>query len=88
MDVTSYCATGNRTASGAWPHLGDAATLDRSIPFGTVLHVAGYGDVTVTDRIGWGSQVDIFFGSDAGCEARALAWGRRHLLVTTQGEAQ
>lgn len=82
LDVTAYCATGNRTASGAWPQIGMAATLDRSIPVGTTLHIAGYGDVTVTDRIGWGSDVDLYLGAGPACERAASRWGRRRLLVT------
>jgi 3D (Asp-Asp-Asp) domain-containing protein len=79
--VTAYCATGHRTASGVWPRIGMAATLDRSIPFGTRLSVPGIGVVTVTDRIGHGSDLDLYLGSGAACEHAAREWGRRHLTV-------
>ena len=79
--VTAYCATGNRTASGAWPRIGMAATLDRSIPFGTRLSVPGVGVVTVTDRIGHGSDLDLYLGTGTACENAARAWGRRRLTV-------
>lgn len=82
LDVTGYCATGNPTASGVMPQLGMAATLDRSIPFGTTLLLPGVGRLVVTDRIGWGSDVDIYMGAGASCERRASTWGRRRLLVT------
>lgn len=81
-DTTAYCATGHRTASGVWPAVGMAATLDRTIPFGTRLRVPGYGVVTVQDRIGHGSQLDIYLGTGAACDHAARTWGRRHLTIT------
>lgn len=80
LTITAYCATGNRTASGAWPQLGDAATLDRTIPFGTRLLVAGRLYV-VRDRIGYGSDIDLYYGASPTCTAAADRWGRRQLLV-------
>jgi 3D (Asp-Asp-Asp) domain-containing protein len=80
MSVTAYCATGSRDADGTWPQVGYAATLDRSIPFGTHLLVPGYGEVVVHDRIGHGSDLDLYMG-DTGCAARADAWGRHYLHV-------
>lgn len=81
LDITAYCWTGNRTASGAWPELGHAAVLDRSIPFGTRMEVPGIGVVTVTDRIGHSSGLDIYMGRE-GCQARAEQFGRQRLTVT------
>ena len=75
-----YCATGSRNAAGLWPQLGDVAVIDRSIRFGTRLLIAGR-EYVVRDWIGSGSQFDIFGGDDAGCEQRALTFGRRHLRV-------
>jgi 3D (Asp-Asp-Asp) domain-containing protein len=49
--------------------------------FGTRLRVPGIGVVVITDRIGYGSQLDLFFGSDPRCEQRAIQFGRRSLLV-------
>jgi 3D (Asp-Asp-Asp) domain-containing protein len=46
-------------------------------PFGTRIRVQHVGVVTVTDRIGWGSQLDLFMTS---CHA-ARQFGRRHLHV-------
>lgn len=79
-DTTMYCSTGNRNAAGRWPKLGDVAVLDRSIPFGTRVLIAG-NTYYVEDWIGWGSDFDIYGGNDAGCEQRALNYGRRHLRV-------
>lgn len=78
LEVTAYCWTGNRTASGAWPRVGMAA--GNRWPFGTRLNVETVGVVTITDRIGHGSELDIYLGRD-GCERRARAFGRRHLRV-------
>jgi 3D (Asp-Asp-Asp) domain-containing protein len=79
--VTAYCWTGNRTASGAWPGPRSAATLDRSIPFGTRLRVAGVGELIVDDRIGHGSDVDVYLGAGPTCERAAELFGRRELTV-------
>ena len=80
LDITMYCRTGNRTASGTWPQVGDVAVYDRTIRFGTRLLIA-VNVYTVTDWIGHGSDVDIYGGDDAGCEQRALTFGRHHLPV-------
>jgi 3D (Asp-Asp-Asp) domain-containing protein len=47
-------------------------------PFGTRLRVEHVGVVTVTDRIGWGSDLDLYMTS---C-SEARQFGRRHLTVT------
>lgn len=75
LDVTCYVATGHRTSSGAWPREGMAAS--NRYPFGTRLAVEGVGVVTVADRIGWGSDLDLFFNSLSAC----LHFGRQRLLV-------
>ena len=74
-DTTCYAATGHRTASGKWPRVGMAAS--NRYPFGTHLRVEGIGVVTVEDRIGWGSSLDLFGPSEAYCRS----FGRRHLRV-------
>ena len=73
-----YCDTGNRTASGKWPEPGMVATISRSIPFGTHLYIEGIGEFVVEDRIGHGSEFDIFTHS---C-AEANRFGRQHRHVT------
>jgi 3D (Asp-Asp-Asp) domain-containing protein len=77
-DITKYCPTGNTTASGKWPRVGMVATLSRSIPFGTHILIEGLGEFVVEDRIGHGSEFDIFTSS---C-AEARRFGRQHRRVT------
>lgn len=77
-DITKYCPTGNTTASGKWPRVGMVATLSRSIPFGTRVVIEGLGEFVVEDRIGHGSEFDIFTNS---C-AEADRFGRQHRRVT------
>jgi 3D (Asp-Asp-Asp) domain-containing protein len=80
VDVTMYCYTGSRNAAGNWPTVGTAA--GNAWPLGTHLHVEGVGVVVIEDRSAPGATgVDLYGGSDAGCEARAAAWGRRYLNV-------
>jgi len=47
--ITEYGWTGHKTASGYYPSLGDVATSDRSIAFGTRVLIEGKG-YTVRDR--------------------------------------
>lgn len=77
-DITMYCDTGNRTASGKWPEPGMVATISRSIPFGTRVYIEGLGTFTVEDRIGHSSEFDIFTHS---C-AEARTFGRQHRRVS------
>lgn len=77
-DITMYCPTGNRTASGKWPARGMVATISRSIPFGTHVRIDGLGVFVVEDRIGHSSEFDIFTPS---C-GEARRFGRKHLRVT------
>lgn len=77
-DITMYCDTGSRTASGKWPQPGMVATARRDIPFGTVITIDGLGKFTVEDRIGHGSEFDIFTHS---C-SDARNFGRHHLAVS------
>lgn len=74
--MTCYSATGHRTASGVWPRPGMAAS--NLFPLGTRLQVQHVGPVTVTDRVGHGTEVDLFGSSRAAC----VHFGRRQLLVT------
>lgn len=76
LDTTAYTWTGNRTASGIWPRPGVAAS--NMFPLGTRLLVEGIGEVIVEDRIGWGSQLDIYMRTEHEC----IQFGRRRLHVT------
>lgn len=75
-DVTMYCLSGTM-ADGQPVHQGAIATLDRSIPFGTHITVPGLGTYVVEDRVGWGTDFDVWTPS---C-ATADRWGRHHLDV-------
>lgn len=75
LSVTCYTATGHRTASGLWPREGMAAS--NAYPFGTKLMVEKVGVVVVQDRIGWGSDLDLYRDSRASC----VTFGRRSLHV-------
>lgn len=65
-------------ADGKQTYIGAVASLDRSIPFGTVIYIPGRGNFVVEDRVGWGSDFDIY---DPSCSS-ADNWGRRHLAVS------
>lgn len=76
-DITMYC-TGSITASGKVPHPGMVATISRRIPFGTRVSIEGLGTFVVEDRIGHGSEFDLFVSS---C-SEAKSFGRQHRRVT------
>lgn len=75
LDVTCYAYTGHRTASGKWPQVGMAASNQH--PFGTRLHVESIGVVTVEDRIGHGTDLDLYGPSERYCRR----FGRQRLFV-------
>jgi len=67
------------TASNVKAKRGTVAA-DPSIPFGTILHIPGYGYGRVEDRGGAikGNKLDLWFPS----HQKALEWGRKNLTVT------
>ena len=70
------------TASGTRAKHGTAAADTSYYPFGTVLHVPGYGYATVEDRGGdikGPRRLDVWFPS----EREARKWGRRKNLSVT-----
>jgi len=84
MEVTAYSHTGNRTASGTWPQRGTVAVDTDYIPFGTKLHIEGYGWGVATDRGGvirgiepvegdGKANLDVYFED----RREAIRWGRR-----------
>jgi 3D (Asp-Asp-Asp) domain-containing protein len=87
MIVTAYCPcrkccgphARGVTASGKKVRRGMCAA-DKSIPFGTVFNVPGYGRAVVDDRGGAirGNRLDVYFPT----HAQARAWGRRTLTIT------
>jgi 3D (Asp-Asp-Asp) domain-containing protein len=77
LSVTAYCLPG-RMADGHRVHAGAAA--GNRWAFGTELAVPGYGSVTIEDRIGSRSDLDLWMPS---CTT-ARRWGRRQLSVTEE----
>ena len=80
LSATAYCETGNPTASGVMPQVGNCA-VDKIngqwIPFGTVIHTEDGRTLIVTDRFGdsRNNAMDIFMASESEC----WQFGRRFL---------
>lgn len=74
-DITAYTATGHRTASGRWPEPGMVAS--NRWPMGTRLRIEGLGEFVVQDRVGGGTDVDVFVPT----RREAIMFGRKHLHV-------
>lgn len=64
-----------QTASGKQAKVGTIAADTSKYPFGTIMHVPGYGYGRVEDRgsVIKGEHVDLFFKS----HKQALQWGRQ-----------
>lgn len=67
------------TASGTHAAPGTIAADTDIFPFGTIMHVPGYGYGRVEDRGGAikGDKIDLFFRR----HNDALSWGRRNIMV-------
>lgn len=76
---TAYTHTGNRTATGVYPHEGVIAVDPRVIPLGTKLYVENYGYAVAADTGGVikGNKIDVFFNT----YNKAINWGRRSIKV-------
>lgn len=74
MNVSAYCHSGNRTASGVWPQVGHAAA--DHLPFGTRVTLPDGRVLTVTDRFGGGfdNRLDIFMNSEQECWQFGRRW--------------
>lgn len=74
LNVSAYCETGNRTASGVWPAVGHAAA--DHLPFGTKVTLPDGRILTITDRFGGGysDRLDIFMDSEAACWQFGRRW--------------
>jgi 3D (Asp-Asp-Asp) domain-containing protein len=71
---------GGVTASGTKAHKGTIAADRRYYPFGTVMHIPGYGYGRVEDTgsaIQGPTRIDLFYGS----HREALEWGRQRVSV-------
>ena len=73
--ATGYTHTGNRTATGTWPHRGTMAVDRGVVAMGSYGYVPGYGDVHAEDTGGAirGNRIDLFFNT----RGEAVRWGRR-----------
>ena len=67
------------TASGSRATPGTIAADTRIFPFGTIMHVPGYGYGRVEDRGGAikGHKIDLYYHD----HNDALKWGRQHIVV-------
>ena len=74
LNVSAYCETGNRTASGAWPAVGMAAA--DHLPFGSKVYLPGGSVVVIRDRFGGGyrDRLDIFMASKDECWQFGRQW--------------
>lgn len=89
MIVTAYCPCdkccgkygwGYTTASGHKIKHGDKfVAASKSVPFGTMIDIPGYGKVPVLDRGGAirGNRLDVYFPT----HKEALNWGKQTLKV-------
>ena len=74
LNVSAYCHTGNRTASGVWPQIGMAAA--DHFPFGSKVTLPDGRILTITDRFGGGytDRLDIFMASEDECWKFGRRW--------------
>ena len=76
-----YEPAGNLTASGMTVGYGRIGVNPKIIPYGTKLYVTGYGYCVAADTgwgtVGMGRIADLYFGSEAECEA----WGLRTVTM-------
>ena len=89
LQTTAYCETGNPTASGVMPQVGQCA-VDRIngqwVPFGSKIRIldqnVGIHELVVTDRFGDGRSncLDIFMPTESEC----WQFGRRSLVCEVE----
>ena len=85
LSTTAYCHTGNPTASGVMPAVGQCA-VDKIngqwIPFGTVIKTEDGRTLVVTDRFGgsYDNRLDIFMQSESEC----WQFGRRNIVCEVE----
>lgn len=67
LNVSAYCETGNRTASGAWPAVGMAAA--DHLPFGSRVTLPDGTVVVIRDRMGgrYSDRLDLFMETEDEC---------------------
>ncbi len=75
LSSTAYISTGSNMANGELPYAGAVAC--NLVPLGTKIYIEGYGYFVVKDRIGSGSQLDIYMDT----YDEAIQYGRRTVNV-------
>ena len=67
LNVSAYCHTGNRTASGVWPQVGMAAA--DHLPFGSRVTLPDGTVVVIRDRMGgnYTDKLDLFKETEDEC---------------------
>ena len=67
LNVSAYCHTGNRTASGVWPAVGMAAA--DHLPFGSRVTLPNGTVVVIRDRMGgnYSDRLDLFKETEDEC---------------------
>ena len=67
LNVSAYCHTGNRTASGVWPQVGMAAA--DHLPFGAKVTLPDGTVVVIRDRMGgnYTDKLDLFKETEDEC---------------------
>lgn len=76
LNISAYTYSGNPTASGVYPEVGQCAA--DHLPFGSLVTLPDGRTLTVTDRFGGGftDKLDIFMETESEC----WKWGRKWLL--------
>lgn len=76
LNVSAYCHTGNRTASGVWPTAYVTCAADH-LPFGSKVTLPDGRTWIVQDRLGGGytDRLDLFKATEDEC----WKWGRQIL---------
>lgn len=77
--ATAYSYTGSLTSTGKVPKVGTIAVDPYVIPYGTRLHIPGYGSGVAEDCGGAivGNKIDLFMTSIDEC----YAWGVREVKI-------
>ena len=67
LNVSAYCHTGNKTASGVWPQVGMAAA--DHLPFGAKVTLPDGTVVVIRDRMGgnYTDKLDLFKETEDEC---------------------
>jgi len=79
LNCSTYCHTGNPTASGVMPQVGHCA-VDKIngqwIPFGTRIYTEDGRTLVVTDRFGgsYNNRMDIFMATESECREFGRRW--------------